>query len=118
MIESDQTTQPQQGGGRKGDSAMQDKIGFAEFKKINGMLYFTTHDIDGLTVQTADKAISGRTGKPYIKRAPLSYKTGTIDATQAHVRMYAITMYDETVEFTLNGETATLRIERGKLTWQ
>lgn len=91
-------------------NAMDNKFGFQEIQKKNGVLYFVVDDAEGLEVSFLTTGKSVRTGKEYTKRNGISqFKKGTNNKTGKAARLYNVVIHCGDIEIKLGDKVEIIK---------
>lgn len=94
-----------------------ERFGFVEYAKQNGMLWFLVDK--PVKINIVGEEMDSSTGKKVVRKHELdAVKEGMNNKTQKEARLYKVSIDRTNLELSISGETATLEIDRGKLTWR
>ncbi|PFW65271.1 hypothetical protein [Bacillus sp. AFS075034] len=94
-------------------NSMDNKFGFEEVAKKNGVIYFAVDDSEGLEVSFLTTEKSFRTGKEYTKRNGISqFKKGTNKKTGKVARLYNVSINCGDIEIKLGDKVEIIKNSR------
>lgn len=99
-------------------NAMDNKFGFQEIQKKNGVIFFAVNEIEGLEVSYLTTEKNLYNGKMFTKKHKLTnFKSGTNNETGETARLYNVSIHCGDIEIKLGADVEIIKNSYDKSQW-